>query len=196
MTHGDALGRPVPGVEIRIVDAALRDVPPGEPGEMLVRCGGPGEVMLTKGYWRRPEATAELFVDGWLRTGDVARIDADGYVYFVDRAKDMIVSGGLNIYSKEVELALIDHPAVADAAVVGVPDPTFGESVCAYVELAPGAAVDAAALIEHCRARIASYKKPKYIRFVDRLPRTSSGKVVKKELRDAARAELAPAAAQ
>ncbi|MBM3486222.1 MAG: AMP-binding protein [Alphaproteobacteria bacterium] len=195
MTYGDALGRPVPGVEIRFVDAELRDVPAGEPGEMLVRCGGPGEMMLTKGYWRRPEATAELFVDGWLRTGDVARIDADGYVYFVDRAKDMIVSGGLNIYSKEVELALIDHPAVADAAVVGVPDATFGESVCAYVELAPGATVDAAALIEHCRARIASYKKPKHVRFVDRLPRTSSGKVIKKDLREAARAELAPAAA-
>ncbi|MGE0746085.1 MAG: class I adenylate-forming enzyme family protein [Rhodospirillales bacterium] len=191
MSHPDSLGRPVPGVELRIVDPDMKDVKPGDPGEILVHCGAPGEVMLTKGYFNRPDATRDLYVDGWLRTGDVGRMDEDGYVYFVDRAKDMIVSGGLNIYSKEVELALIAHPAVADAAVIGVPDPMFGEAVCAYVELRPGATTDEAALIEHCRAAIASYKKPKYVRFVEALPRTSSGKVMKKDLRDAARAALA-----
>jgi len=179
----DSMGRSVPGVEVRLVDAALNDVPTGTPGEILVRCGLPGQCTVIREYFRNPEATHEAFVDGWLRTGDVATMDEDGYLYFVDRTKDMIVSGGLNIYSKEVELALLGHPAVEDAAVFGVPDPDFGEAVMACVQLRGGREADADALIEHCRAHLASYKKPKYIRFVSEFPRTASGKVQKHELK-------------
>jgi long-chain acyl-CoA synthetase len=140
--------------------------------------------MTMRAYYNRPEATAETILEGgWIRTGDAARRDKDGYLYFVDRVKDMIVSGGLNIYSKEVELALIEHPAVADAAVIGIPDPEFGEAVMAFVERAPGASATEQELIDHCRRLIASYKKPKHVRFVDALPRTGTGKVVKNELR-------------
>jgi acyl-CoA synthetase (AMP-forming)/AMP-acid ligase II len=183
-THAASIGRPVPGVEIRIVDANMREVPDGEPGEVLVRCGTPGAFMTMRAYYNRPEATAETILEGgWIRTGDAARRDKDGYLYFVDRVRDMIVSGGLNIYSKEVELALIEHPAVADAAVIGIPDPEFGEAVMAFVERAPGASATEQELIDHCRRLIASYKKPKHVRFVDALPRTGTGKVVKNELR-------------
>ena len=125
-----------------------------------------------------------------MKTGDVFRRDEDGYLYFVDRAKDMIVSGGLNIYSKEVELVLIDHPLVGDAAVIGVPDAEFGESVMAFVQVEEGGTVSAEALIEHCRERIASYKKPKYVRFVDALPMTGTGKVQKRELRQSVEDEF------
>jgi acyl-CoA synthetase (AMP-forming)/AMP-acid ligase II len=188
-SHPASIGRPVPGVEIRIVDPNLNDVPEGEPGEVLVRCGAPGAFMTMRAYYNRPEATAETILEGgWIRTGDAARRDRDGYLYFVDRVKDMIVSGGLNIYSKEVELALMDHPAVADAAVIGVPDPEFGEAVMAFVEKKPGAPATEHELIDHCRKLIASYKKPKSIRFVDALPRTGTGKVMKGELRKRAAA--------
>jgi acyl-CoA synthetase (AMP-forming)/AMP-acid ligase II len=192
-THPASIGRPVPGVEIRIVDPDLNDMPEGEPGEVLVRCGAPGAFMTMRAYYNRPDATAETILDGgWIRTGDAARRDRDGYLYFVDRVKDMIVSGGLNIYSKEVELALTEHPAVADAAVIGVPDPEFGEAVMAFVERKPGAAASEHELIEYCRGQIASYKKPKFVRFVDSLPRTGTGKIMKGELRRRA-AELAAA---
>jgi acyl-CoA synthetase (AMP-forming)/AMP-acid ligase II len=182
--HGASCGRAVPGVELRIVDADLKDVADGEAGEVLVRCGEPGEIMTMREYYRLPEATAATIVEGgWIRTGDVCRRDAGGYLFFVDRVKDMIVSGGLNIYSKEVELALIAHPAVADAAVIGVPDDEFGESVLAFVERESGATAQADELIDHCREQIASYKKPKHVRFIDALPRTGTGKVQKQELR-------------
>ena len=191
-----SMGRAVPGIEIRVVDPNLNDVPDGTTGEFLVRCGLPGPSTIMRAYYNRPEATAETIVQGgWLRTGDVGYRDPDGYLYFVDRAKDMVVSGGLNIYSKEVELALIDHPAVADAAVIGVPDPEFGEAVMAYVELKGGERLSADALIDHCREKIASYKKPKHVRFVDALPRTGTGKVMKGELRKRAAAEREPAKA-
>ena len=189
----ESVGRPVPGVEIRLVDDDLQDVAPGAPGEALVRFGAPGELMTMREYFRRPDANEETLLDGgWLRTGDVLRADEDGYLYFVDRAKDMIVSGGLNIYAKEVELTLISHPAVADAAVIGVPDDVFGESVLAYIELEDGQQVDADALIDHCRDRIASYKKPKHIRFAADLPRTTSGKVMKGILRERETATSTP----
>jgi acyl-CoA synthetase (AMP-forming)/AMP-acid ligase II len=190
LDHAESCGRAVPGVELRIVDANLEDLPDGEAGEVLVRCGAPGQIMTMREYYKMPEATAATIVQGgWIRTGDVCRRDTDGYLYFVDRVKDMIVSGGLNIYSKEVELALIAHPAVADAAVIGVPDPEFGESVMAFVEREAGASAASAELIEHCRERIASYKKPKHVRFVEALPRTATGKVRKQELRQLAAAE-------
>jgi acyl-CoA synthetase (AMP-forming)/AMP-acid ligase II len=189
VTHPGSVGRPVPTVEIRIVDDGLRDVRAGEAGEILVRCGAPGERSVMRGYYRMPEANAEAFVDGWLRTGDVGRFDKDGFLYFVDRAKDMIVSGGLNIYSREVELALVKHPAVADAAVIAVPDPEFGEAVMAFVELTPGGRATPDELVEHCRAHIAGYKKPKHVSFVDGLPRNTTGKVMKGPLREQARRE-------
>lgn len=189
VTHPGSVGRPVPSVEIRIVDDALRDVASGAVGEILVRCGAPGERSVMRGYYQLPDANAEAFVDGWLRTGDVGRIDDDGFLYFVDRAKDMIVSGGLNIYSREVELALVKHAAVADAAVIAVPDPEFGEAVMAFVERVPGGSASADELIEHCRAHIAGYKKPKHVSFIDSLPRNTTGKVMKGPLRDLAKRE-------
>lgn len=188
-SHPDSIGRPSPGVEVRIVDAALRDVAAGEPGEILVRCGAPGTGTVMRAYYERPEDTAAAFVDGWLRTGDIARMEADGHMYFVGRARDMIVSGGLNIYSTEVEAALQRHPAVAEVAIVGVPDDSFGEAVLAYVSLRPGANADADELIEHCRSLIAGYKKPKYVRFMEKLPRNSVGKIAKAQLRTQARSE-------
>jgi long-chain acyl-CoA synthetase len=186
-THPGSVGRPAPTVEVRIVDESLCDVAAGDAGEILVRCGAPGERSVMRGYYRMPDANAEVFIDGWLRTGDVGRLDADGFLYFVDRAKDMIVSGGLNIYSREVELALVKHAAVADAAVIAVPDPEFGEAVMAFVELVPGRAVSPDELIEHCRAHIASYKKPKHVCFVAALPRNTTGKVMKGPLREQAK---------
>jgi long-chain acyl-CoA synthetase len=189
LTHPGSVGRPVPTVEIRIVDAQRRDVAPGEAGEVLVRCGAPGERSVMRGYYGLPEANAEAFVDGWLRTGDIGRLDGDGFLYFVDRARDMIVSGGLNIYAREVELALVKHPAVADAAVIAVPDHEFGEAVMAFVELVPGGQVSQAELIESCRAQIAAYKKPKHMCFLDGLPRNTTGKVMKGPLRALARRE-------
>jgi acyl-CoA synthetase (AMP-forming)/AMP-acid ligase II len=183
LSRGTTVGRPLPGVELRIVDDKDQDVPPGQVGEILVRGGEPGQYTVMRAYFNRPQATAEAFVDGYFRTGDLGRVDAEGYLSIVDRRKDMILSGGLNIYSKEVEGALESHPAVAEAAVVGVPDARFGEAVCAYVVTRDGAAVTAEELIEHCRTLIASYKKPRDVRFVPDLPRNSVGKVLKTELR-------------
>ena len=188
--HADSCGRAVPGVELRIVDSNLDDLADGEAGEVLVRCGDPGKIMTMREYYNLPEATAETIVQGgWIRTGDVCRRDTEGFLHFVDRVKDMIVSGGLNVYSKEVELALVAHPAVADAAVIGVPDPEFGESVMAFIERETGAPAAPIDLIEHCREHIASYKKPKYVRFIETLPRTATGKVRKQELRQMVAAE-------
>jgi acyl-CoA synthetase (AMP-forming)/AMP-acid ligase II len=179
----DALGRPVPGVEVRLVDPSGQDVPIGQPGEILMRCGTPGHGLVMREYFRNPAATREAFVGDWFRTGDVGYFDEDGFLYFADRAKDMIVSGGLNIYSKEVELTLQDHPAVEEAAVFGVPDAEFGEAVAACVVLRKGVEASPDELVEHCRARIASYKKPRLVRFMDDLPKTGTGKVLKHELR-------------
>jgi long-chain acyl-CoA synthetase len=183
-THPASVGRPWPGVDVKLVDAASTPVAIGEVGEIWVRSGMPGCFSTMREYFGRPDATAETLRDGWVATGDVGRFDVDGYLYLMDRKKDMVLSGGYNIYSKEVELALQSHPSVADVAVIGVPDPTFGEAVAAYIELQPGAEPDANALIAHCRELIASYKKPKHVVFVQSLPRTSTGKVLKGELRE------------
>lgn len=189
-THPTSVGRSWPGVDVRTVDARGEPVAIGEVGEIWVRSGDPGRYSTMRQYFRRPDATAEAFRDGWFATGDMGRFDADGYLYLMDRKKDMVLSGGYNIYSKEVELALVAHPDVADAAVIGVPDPVFGEAVAAYVELQPGAEADANALIAFCRERIASYKKPKYVFFVPTLPRNSTGKVQKASLRERAPADV------
>jgi long-chain acyl-CoA synthetase len=189
-SHPESCGRPVPAVDIRIIDKNMNDIPRGEVGEIICRCGVPGTLSMPE-YWRNPEATDAAFHEGWLRTGDLARMDEDGYVYFVDRAKDMIVSGGLNIYSREVEDALEAHPAVDEAAVLPIADDEFGESVFAYVTFQPNTLASEGELIDHCRSLIASYKKPKFVREIDILPRNGTGKVVKVALRKRATKELA-----
>lgn len=190
-THASSVGRPTPGVEVRIVDDAGIDVALGEAGELLVRVGEPGRYSVMRGYYNRPEETAKAIEDGWIHTGDMAKLDVEGYLYIVDRKKDMILSGGFNIYTKEVEQALIDHPGVADAAVIGVPDPIYGEAVVAFIETLPGAALGDASILDHVKTLIAGYKKPKYIFRVDALPRNSLGKVLKRELREQVGAMIA-----
>ncbi len=184
--HASSIGRPTPGVEVRIVDDSGVDVKTGEPGEMLVRVGQPGRYSVMRGYYNRPDETAKAIKDGWIHTGDVAKADEDGYLYIVDRKKDMVLSGGFNIYTKEVEQALLRNPDVADAAVVGVPDAVFGEAVAAFIEREQGSAPTPASVVEHVRSLVAGYKKPKYVFIVDALPRNSLGKVLKRELRDQA----------
>jgi acyl-CoA synthetase (AMP-forming)/AMP-acid ligase II len=171
-------GKPMQGVEIRIVDAMGKEVPTGEVGELICRTP---QVML--GYWNLPDATTRSIKGGWFHTGDAGYVDKDGYIYIYDRVKDMIVSGGENIYPAEVESALFGHPAVADVAVIGVPDPQWGEAVKAVVVKKPGAEVSVAGLIEFARERIAGYKVPRSVDFVDALPRNPTGKILKRELR-------------
>ena len=173
-------GVPALTIEARLVGADARDVGPGEVGEIWLR--GPS---VTPGYWNQPEATARAFHDGWYKTGDAARRDEDGFYYIVDRWKDMYISGGENVYPAEVENVLAGHPAVAEAAVVGVADAQWGESGCAYVVPRDGRALAAAEILEFCRPKLARYKVPKHVRFVEALPRTGSGKVRKDELRHA-----------
>lgn len=184
--HAASIGRPTPGVEVRIVDDAGNTVKTGEPGELLVRVGEPGRYSVMRGYYNRPDETAKAIEDGWIKTGDVAKADEDGYLYIVDRKKDMVLSGGFNIYTKEVEQALLQNPDIADAAVVGVPDEIFGEAVAAFIERAPGSAPTSASVAQHVRGLVAGYKKPKHIFIVDELPRNSLGKVLKRDLRDQA----------
>jgi acyl-CoA synthetase (AMP-forming)/AMP-acid ligase II len=159
-----------------VVDDEGRDVAPDTPGEIVVK----GDQVLM-GYWRNPEATKASFVDGWFRSGDVGRWDRDGYLYIVDRKKDMILTGGENVYPREVEEVLYAHPAVVEAAVVGAPDPKWGEKVVAVVCVR--SEVSGEELIAFCRERIASYKKPRHVVFIDALPKNASGKVLKRELR-------------
>jgi acyl-CoA synthetase (AMP-forming)/AMP-acid ligase II len=174
-------GRPLPWVELRIVDPSTgRDLGPHEVGEVWMRAPN-----VMAGYFNRPEETAAaLTSDGWLRTGDGGYVDEDGHLFLTDRIKDMIVSGGENVYPVEVEEALAHHPAVADVAVVGVPDERWGETVKALVVTAPGATVEAQDLIAFARGRLAGYKLPRSVEFVGELPRTPSGKVLKRALRD------------
>jgi long-chain acyl-CoA synthetase len=175
-----SMGAPVVGVEVEVRDAATgAPLPPGDVGEVWLR--GPN-VML--GYWEQPEATAAALVDGWYRTGDAAYADADGYLFLVDRLKDMIISGGENVYSVEVEAVLAEHPAVLEAAVFGVPHARWGEAVHATVAVAPGAAVTPDELIAHCRASIAGFKVPRAIDVTtDPLPKSGAGKLLKHRLR-------------
>jgi acyl-CoA synthetase (AMP-forming)/AMP-acid ligase II len=135
------------------------------------------------GYWKNPEQTADALRDGWLHTGDMATMDEDGYIYIVDRKHDMIISGGENIYPREVEEVIYKHPAVAEVAVVGVPDDTWGESIKAVVVLKPDQSVTAEEIIQLCKDNLASYKKPKSVNFVDALPKTAIGKILRREVR-------------
>ncbi|WP_374572972.1 class I adenylate-forming enzyme family protein [Phenylobacterium sp.] len=183
----DSAGPAMPSFEVKCVDDEGRDLPPGVIGELWVK-GAP----VIKGYINRPDATAQSITDGWLHTGDVARIDEDGFIYIVDRKKDMVLRGGENIYCAEVESCIFRHPAVAECSVFGVPDQRLGEEVGAAVVLKPGQSLTAEELREHCAAYIAKHKIPRYIWFLeDSLPRNASGKFVKRDLRDT----LDPAAA-
>jgi long-chain acyl-CoA synthetase len=174
-----AIGVPVPGMDVRIADPGGEDRGVGEVGEIWIR--GP---MVMKGYWNMPEATAEAIrPDGWLRSGDAGFRDADGYLYVHDRVKDMIVSGGENVYPAEVENVMMSHPGVADVAVIGVPDERWGETPKAVVVRAEGSDVTEPELLAYCRERLAGFKCPRSVDWVDALPRNPSGKVLKKDLR-------------
>lgn len=175
-----SVGKPYMSMEVRIVDDQDQDLPIGEVGEIIVK--GPS---VMKEYYRNPEETAQALRGGWLHTGDLGKYDARGYLYFVDRKKDMIKSGGLNIYSKEVEEVLAQHPKIAEAVVIGVPDEKWGETVKAVVVVKEGEKLSAEEVIQFCRERLASYKKPTSVAFVNALPKTKfGGKVLKRELRE------------
>ncbi|MCJ7684071.1 MAG: AMP-binding protein, partial [Desulfobacteraceae bacterium] len=165
-------------VEVRIFDSKDRELPSGEMGEIVTQSD-----LVMKGYWRNHEATKETLRNGWLHTGDMGFMDEKGYLFILDRSKDMIISGGENIYPREIEEVLIQHPAVREVAVIGVPDPKWGEVVKAVVSLVKGETVTEGALIEFCRDHIASYKKPRSVDFVDDLPKNNYGKILKRELR-------------
>ncbi len=169
------------GVTIRILDDEGRDVAPGTMGEITVQGDN-----VSPGYYRNREATTAAFRDGWLLTGDIGYLDEDGYLFVVERKKDLLIRGGFNVYPKDVEEVIYHHPAVSEAAVVGVPDSLMGEEVCAYVVKKDGVDVTEAAIIQHCQSKLAKYKTPRYVEFVPALPKTSIGKIQKKELRRAA----------
>jgi long-chain acyl-CoA synthetase len=182
--HGErrngTIGLPFPSTDARIMEmeSGSVEMPTGEVGELWVR----GPQVMT-GYWERPEETADVLRDGWLRTGDLATVDADGYFTIVDRAKDLIIVGGLNVYPREVEEVLMSHPAVSDAAVIGRPEERHGELPHAYVVLLPGASAAPGELISYCRASLSRYKVPASIEIREELPKTMIGKVLRKDLR-------------
>jgi long-chain acyl-CoA synthetase len=159
------------------MDNSDREVPQGEVGEIVIR--GPN---LMTGYWRRPDATAEAIRDGWFHTGDLARVDEDGYFYIVDRKKDMIIRGGYNVYPREIEEVLYEHPAIAEAAVIGLPHPALGEEVAAAVALKPGATVSAEELRDFVKAQVAAYKYPRHVWIVEVLPKGPTGKIQKRDI--------------
>ncbi|WP_026361345.1 long-chain-fatty-acid--CoA ligase [Amycolatopsis nigrescens] len=175
-----SVGKPVWGVQLRVVDQDDRPLPRGadQIGEVVLR----GHNVIA-GYHRRPEATAEVFGNGWFHTGDLGYLDEDGYLFIVDRKKDLVIRGGLNVYPREVEEVLYTHPAVEEAAVIGHPDPRLGEEVGAVVSLKVGATVTEEEISAFCKERMAAYKYPRVVRFVDQLPKGPSGKILKKELR-------------
>ena len=172
-----SIGTPIEGVEMRIVDGQGNDVPVGGDGEIAIRGHN-----IMRGYWGRPDATAQAIPDGWFRTGDVARQDHDGYYFIVDRKKDLIIRGGFNIYPREVEEVLYEHPAVAEAAVIGVAHPELGEEVAAAVALKPGATATVDELREHAKTQLAAYKYPRHVWLVDALPKGPTGKILKREI--------------
>jgi long-chain acyl-CoA synthetase len=174
-----SVGVPLPGFTVKILDDDHNEMPLGDLGEICAR--GPH---VMKGYYRMPEATAEAIRDGWLHTGDIGRMDAEGNLYVVDRKKDMIIRGGLNVYPRDVEEVLFEHPAVAEAAVIGRPDPEYGEEVIAFVVLRHGANAEAEEILAFCAERLAKYKTPKEIHYTASLPKSGVGKVVRRELRD------------
>ncbi len=178
--HPTSCGRPVPTVELQIRDDELNPLPTGEQGEIWLK----GPTIMLRGYWNRPEVNAEVLVDGWFRTGDIAKQDAEGFVYIVDRAKDMIIRAGENIYCVEIENVLYEYPGVVDAAVIGFPHTVLGEEVKAVVCMKPGVVATAQEIRDHCRTVLADFKVPEYVEFrTEPLPRNPAGKVLKAALR-------------
>jgi long-chain acyl-CoA synthetase len=175
-----SIGKPIWGVEVRVVDENDKDLPSGPEhvGEILIRGHN-----IMKGYYKQPEETAEAFRGGWFHTGDLAYADEDGYLFIVDRKKDLVIRGGYNVYPREVEEVLYAHPAVSEAAVVGEPDEALGEEVVAFVSLAPGASVDVADLVAYCQERLAAYKYPRRVTVLPELPKGPTGKILKRELK-------------
>jgi acyl-CoA synthetase (AMP-forming)/AMP-acid ligase II len=172
-------GFPRTDVEVKIVNSEDQELPAGQMGEIVVR----GEVVM-KGYWKNPTATAETLRGGWLHTGDLGIMDEKGYVYILDRVKDMIISGGENIYSREIEDVILKHPAVFEVTVIGVPDEKWGESVKAFVALKQGHKATEEEIINFCKDNLASFKKPKSVEFIEVIPKNPYGKVLKRELRE------------
>jgi len=174
-----SIGTPVEGVEMEVVGDDRYPVAPGEVGEIAIR--GPN---VMKGYWHHPDATAEVMdQDGWFYTGDMARVDEDGYFFIVDRKKDMIIRGGYNIYPREIEEVFYEHPAVLEAAVIGVPHAELGEEVAAAVTLKPDVQVTADELRDYVKGQVAAYKYPRHVWFADELPKGTTGKILKREIR-------------
>ncbi len=173
-----SIGTPIEGVEMRVVDDEDQEVPTGEVGEIVIR--GPN---VMKGYWRRPDATAEVVRDGWFHTGDMARKDEDGYYFIVDRKKDMIIRGGFNVYPREIEEVLYEHPDVLEVAVIGLPNDEYGEEVGAAVALKEGATVTCEELREYVKEQVAAYKYPRHVWLVDGLPKGPTGKILKREIK-------------
>jgi long-chain acyl-CoA synthetase len=175
-----SIGLPIWGCELRLED---------DQGSVITENGKPGEICIKghnvmKGYWKKPEATAEAIKDGWFHSGDIATRDEDGYYFIVDRKKDMIIRGGFNVYPREIEEVLYAHPAVAEAAVIGIPHESHGEEVKAVIAKKPGhEAVDQEAIIAYCKERLAAYKYPRVVEFVDALPKGPTGKILKRELK-------------
>ena len=178
-TKPGSIGVPIPGFEARIMDSSGSEVATEQIGELVVK--GPG---VMKGYLNRPVETAEAIVDGWLHTGDLARMDSEGYIFIVDRKKDMIIRGGYNIYPREIEELLFQHPAVVEAAVYGIPDQDLGEEVAVDVVLRPGARVTGDEIRLFVKEQVAPYKYPRVVRIVEDLPKSHTGKVLKRELRE------------
>lgn len=175
-----SIGIPIPDTECRVIDLdeGTSDLPPGKSGELWIR--GP---QVMKGYWQNPEATAETLTDGWLHTGDIAEMDEEGYFYIVDRKKDMIISGGYNVYPRDIEEVFYEHPRVQEASVIGIPHERRGEAAKVFVVLKEGESVTAEELLDYCKEKLAKYKWPTEIEFREELPKTNVGKVLKKELR-------------
>ncbi|MFB8035851.1 long-chain fatty acid--CoA ligase [Streptomyces sp. NPDC056004] len=172
-----SIGVPVHGVELRLVADDGSPAGPGEVGELVIRGSN-----VMKGYWNRPDATARAFRDGWFHSGDLARVDEDGYYFVVDRKKDLVIRGGYNVYPREIEEVLYRHPDVLEAAVVGVPDPAHGEEIAAVVVLRPGARTTSDELRDYVRQRVAAYKYPRIVRFADALPKGATGKILKRDI--------------
>lgn len=172
-----SIGTPIPGVEMKVVDDDANDLPQGEVGEIAIK--GPN---VMKGYWNRPDATAEVMRGDWFLTGDMAKVDEDGYYFIVDRKKELIIRGGYNVYPREVEEVLYEHPAVMEAAVIGVPDETHGEEVGAAIAFKPGQSATADEIRDFLKERVAAYKYPRHIWFMDELPKTATGKILKRQI--------------
>ena len=177
-TKPGSIGQPIPEVEVRIVDDQDQDVPVGEVGELLVK--GPN---VSSGYYKLPEETAKTFRNGWLHTGDMAKMDTEGYLYIVERKKDLIIRGGFNIYPRDIEEILYQHPAIQDAVAIGVPAPVMGEEIKVYVVPKEGMTVSTEEILQYCQSHLAKYKWPKFIEFTKSLPRNPMGKILRKELR-------------